>query len=57
MLDAYLFDDLQQVRQIAEQWMEEYNVIRPHDLLGGLPPQQYAQQHEKSPLLIGTKNG
>ncbi len=57
VLVAYLFDDLQQVREIAKQWIEEYNVIQPHDSLGGLPPQLYAQQCEKSPLLIGTKNG
>ena len=45
VLDAYLFDDLQEVRNITERWLEDYNTIRPHDALQGLPPRQFAQQH------------
>ena len=45
VLDAYLFDDLQEVRAITEHWLHEYNTIRPHDALQGLTPQQYAIQH------------
>lgn len=44
VLDAYLFDDLQEVRYITEQWLEAYNTIRPHDALQGLPPRQFALQ-------------
>jgi putative transposase len=45
VLDAYLFDDLQEVRAITEHWLYEYNTIRPHEALQGLTPHQYAIQH------------
>ena len=45
VLDAYLFDDLQEVRAITEYWLHEYNTIRPHEALQGLTPHQYAIQH------------
>jgi len=45
VLDAYLFDDLEEVRTITERWLEDYNTIRPHEALQGLPPRQFAQQH------------
>lgn len=44
VLDAYLFDDLQEVRAITQQWLEDYNSIRPHEALQGLPPRQFALQ-------------
>ena len=45
VLDAYLFDDLEEVRAITECWLEEYNTIRPHEALQGLTPRQYAIQN------------
>ena len=42
VLDAYLFSSLEEVRQIVDDWMEEYNLIRPHEALQGLPPFQLA---------------
>jgi putative transposase len=45
VLDAYLFDDLQEVRTITERWLENYNTIRPHEALQGVPPRQFALQH------------
>jgi putative transposase len=45
VLDAYLFDDLEEVRNITERWLEDYNTIRPHEALQGLPPRQFAQLH------------
>jgi putative transposase len=44
VLDAYLFDDLQDVRQITERWLEDYNTIRPHEALQGSSPRQFALQ-------------
>ena len=42
VLNAYMFSSLKEVRSISEEWLEEYNAIRPHDALGGLPPYQFA---------------
>ena len=45
VLDAYLFDELEEVRHITERWLEDYNTIRPHEALQGVSPRQFAQQH------------
>ena len=42
VLDAYMFDSLDEVRLITERWLEEYNTIRPHQALQGLSPRQFA---------------
>lgn len=44
VLDAYLFDNLQEVREITQQWLEDDNTIRPHDALKGLSHRQFALQ-------------
>ncbi len=45
VLDAYLFHSLEEVRQIVEPWIEEYNAIRPHEALRGLSPCQFAAKN------------
>jgi putative transposase len=43
ILDAYLFEDIAQVQQLADEWMEDYNYKRPHEALGGLTPNYFRQ--------------
>jgi putative transposase len=41
ILDAYLFFDLVEVRQLTQEWMEEYNERRPHEGLNNLTPEEW----------------
>jgi len=45
VLDAYLFDNLQEVREVTEHWLEVYNTVRPHEALQGLSPYQFKHQN------------
>ena len=38
VLSAYLFESIEQVQQITDDWLIEYNELRPHDSLGRVPP-------------------
>ena len=39
----YLFETLQEVREITDDWLEIYNTERPHDALNDMPPQEYLE--------------
>lgn len=41
LLDAYLFYSLQEVREMARQWQQDYNYERPHEALGFVPPVEF----------------
>jgi len=54
VLDAHLFDSLEQVREITHQWMIAYNEERPHASLGNLPPRQFRLRQQTNPELKPT---
>ena len=55
VLNLYLFRSLHEVREITSRWIDEYNDLRPHDALGGLPPSVYATRKlENSTLEVST---
>ena len=42
VLDAYIFENLMEVREQTESWINDYNHFRPHSALGYKSPKQYA---------------
>ncbi|MEW6545065.1 MAG: integrase core domain-containing protein, partial [Nitrospirota bacterium] len=49
VLDAYVVESLDQVREISAEWLDSYNEERPHETLAGLPPTLY-----RAKLTAGT---
>ena len=41
VLDMFVFQTLQEVREQTEKWLKEYNEERPHDALGDLSPREF----------------
>ena len=46
VLDSYLFDNLNQVRELTQNWMRDYNEDRPHEALGDLSPIEYLKNNK-----------
>jgi len=44
VLDAHVFFELYEVRQLTHTWIEEYNTCRPHESLGNATPREWAQR-------------
>lgn len=41
LLNAYVFNNLNDVREKAEEWRKDYNCSRPHQALGFVPPVEF----------------
>ena len=57
VLDAYIFDSIEDMREITDNWLRRYNEMRPHDALGSLPPARYRERllaAENSTLELST---
>jgi putative transposase len=55
ILDAYLFFELDEVRLLTQDWMEEYNERRPHEALHNLSPFEWKEKLLQAPGFIGCK--
>ena len=40
----YVFESLEQVRDISAEWLQSYNEERPHEALARVPPATYRAQ-------------
>ncbi len=47
ILDFYRFRTLNEVQEITERWLTEYNSERPHETLNNLTPEEYRLMAEK----------
>ena len=47
VLDSYLFFDLDQVRQLAREWMKEYNLRWSHESLDTVSPDEWNKRSLK----------
>lgn len=48
VLNKYLFANLNEAREITDDWLYEYNYQRPHSSLNNLPPKIFLQKHQQS---------
>lgn len=46
-MDFYLFRTLNEVREITECWLREYNSERPHESQNNLTPEEYILMAKK----------
>ena len=56
VLNKYIFENLDQVREQTQIWMDDYNHKRPLDALGKLAPKKYAEINFNGASSIKIKN-
>jgi putative transposase len=56
VLNKYIFETLEQVREQTQIWTDDYNHFRPHDALGKIPPIKYAEINSNGASSIRIKN-
>ncbi|MCP5181338.1 MAG: IS3 family transposase [Pseudomonadales bacterium] len=54
-LDRWAFETVQEATAITEQWLDEYNTIRPHGSLGGRSPAQFSRDWSNDRPETSTK--
>lgn len=47
VLDAYEFDDLEQLRMLCDEWQYQYNNFHPHQALNGKTPAMTVKNYQK----------
>ena len=55
-LDRWLFSSLTEARVVINQWLEEYNTVRPHGALNGMNPDQFLSQWAKENTIQQTQS-
>ena len=57
-LNEHLFGTLAEARLLIEDWRQDYNTLRPHSSLGGMPPSLYADlRSQPQPVLAEQCQG
>lgn len=46
-LNLHRFNDLAHAATVLSDWKDEYNKLRPHGSLGGIPPSAFARRHQQ----------
>ena len=50
VLNLYVFDNIDQVQQLTDEWLNSYNHERPHDSLGRVPPLTFMPRSQTASL-------
>ncbi len=56
ILDAYMFDTIDDVRKVTQIWIDDYNNKRPHESLKGMSPKMYRDMRTTGSIRVATKN-